>query len=50
MVGPLNWVDLDHLSDAILEIWQPGIAGGSAVAGIISGRLILPENWPLPFR
>ncbi len=36
---PLELDRLDKLSDAILEIWQPGIAGGSAVAGLISGRL-----------
>lgn len=36
---PLELGGLDSLSDAILEIWQPGIAGGTPVAGIISGRL-----------
>lgn len=36
---PLELGNLDNLSDAILEIWQPGIAGGSPLAGIISGRL-----------
>lgn len=36
---PLELGNLEMLSDAILEIWQPGIAGGSALAGIISGRL-----------
>ena len=36
---PLELSKLATLSDAMLEIWQPGIAGGSAVAGLISGRL-----------
>lgn len=36
---PLELGHLDNLSDAILEIWQPGIAGGSSVARIVSGRL-----------
>ncbi|MDP4291420.1 MAG: glycoside hydrolase family 3 N-terminal domain-containing protein [Bacteroidota bacterium] len=36
---PLELVRLEPLADAILEIWQPGIAGGSAVAGILSGRI-----------
>lgn len=36
---PLELGNLENLSDAMLEIWQPGIAGGSAVAGMVSGRL-----------
>ena len=36
---PVELGSLDSLSDAILEIWQPGIAGGSPLAGIVSGRL-----------
>lgn len=36
---PVELVGMEPLSDAILEIWQPGIAGGSAMAGILSGRL-----------
>jgi beta-glucosidase len=36
---PIEIGNLDNLSDAILEIWQPGIAAGSPVAGLISGRL-----------
>lgn len=36
---PIELGRLEPLSDAILEIWQPGIAGGSVVAGILSGRL-----------
>lgn len=36
---PLELVRIEPLVDAIIEIWQPGIAGGSPLAGIISGRI-----------
>jgi beta-glucosidase len=36
---PIELGDMESLSDAIVEIWQPGIAGGTPLAGIISGRL-----------
>lgn len=36
---PLELVRLEPLADAIVEIWQPGIAGGSALAGILSGKI-----------
>jgi beta-glucosidase len=36
---PIELGDLESLSDAIVEIWQPGIAGGTPLAGIVSGRL-----------
>ncbi len=36
---PVEMGRMEPLSDAILEIWQPGIAGGSAAAGIVSGRI-----------
>jgi beta-glucosidase len=36
---PVELGNLESLSDAILEIWQPGIAGGTPLAGILSGRL-----------
>ncbi len=36
---PLELVRLEPLANAIVEIWQPGIAGGSAVAGILSGSI-----------
>jgi len=36
---PLELGKSATMADAILEIWQPGIAGGSAVAGLVSGRL-----------
>lgn len=36
---PLELVRLEPMADAILEIWQPGVAGGSAFSGILSGRI-----------
>ncbi|CAN5816489.1 glycoside hydrolase family 3 N-terminal domain-containing protein [soil metagenome] len=36
---PIELGDMDDNSDAIIEMWQPGIAGGTPLAGIISGRL-----------
>ncbi|MFA9391572.1 MAG: glycoside hydrolase family 3 N-terminal domain-containing protein [Prolixibacteraceae bacterium] len=36
---PIELGRLEPMADAILEIWQPGIAGGSPTAGIIAGRL-----------
>ncbi|MBN1185188.1 MAG: glycoside hydrolase family 3 C-terminal domain-containing protein [Bacteroidales bacterium] len=36
---PLELIRLEPLADAILEIWQPGIAGGSVFSGILSGRI-----------
>lgn len=36
---PLELVRLEKLSNAILQMWQPGIAGGMPVAGILSGRI-----------
>lgn len=36
---PLELARLEPLVNAIVEIWQPGIAGGSAVAGILSGSI-----------
>jgi len=36
---PLELIRIEPLLDAIIEIWQPGIAGGSALAGILSGRI-----------
>ena len=36
---PLELIRLEPLVDAILEIWQPGVAGGSPLAGILSGRI-----------
>lgn len=36
---PLELTRLEPLSDAILEMWQPGVAGGTPLAGILSGRI-----------
>ncbi|KQB42854.1 Glycosyl hydrolase family 3 N terminal domain-containing protein [Flavobacterium daejeonense] len=36
---PLELSRIEPLSDAILEMWQPGVAGGSPLAGILSGRI-----------
>lgn len=36
---PLELRRLEPLSQAIVEIWQPGLRGGSALAGILSGRI-----------
>ena len=36
---PIELGDMESLSDAILEIWQPGIAAGTPLAGLVSGRL-----------
>jgi beta-glucosidase len=36
---PLDLHQIEPLSDAIVEIWQPGIAGAVPLAGILSGRV-----------
>ena len=36
---PLELCRLEPLADAIVEIWQPGIAGGRPLAGILTGRI-----------
>jgi len=36
---PLELIRLEPLADAIIEIWQPGVAGGTALSGILSGRI-----------
>jgi len=36
---PLELIRLEPMANAIIEAWQPGIAGGSALAGILSGRV-----------
>jgi beta-glucosidase len=36
---PLELIRIEPLADAIVEIWQPGIAGGSPLASILSGRI-----------
>jgi beta-glucosidase len=36
---PLELMRIEKMADAMLEIWQPGTAGATAVAGILSGRI-----------
>ena len=36
---PLELARLEPLADAIVEMWQPGVAGGTPLAGILSGRI-----------
>ncbi|MDD4032568.1 MAG: glycoside hydrolase family 3 N-terminal domain-containing protein, partial [Bacteroidales bacterium] len=36
---PLGLAAIEPLADAMVEIWQPGVSGGSALAGILSGRI-----------
>lgn len=36
---PLELTRLEKLSNAMVEIWQPGIMAGKAVAGILGGRV-----------
>ena len=36
---PLELIRLNNMAEAIVEIWQPGTAGGSALAGILSGKI-----------
>lgn len=36
---PLEISRLEPLSRAILQVWQPGVRGGSPAAGILSGRI-----------
>ena len=36
---PLELNRLEPISDAILEIWQPGVNGARPMAGILSGRI-----------
>lgn len=36
---PLQLDRMEPLADAIIEMWQPGIVGGTPLAGILSGRV-----------
>ena len=36
---PLELMRLEPLADAIIEMWQPGVVGAGALAGILSGRI-----------
>ncbi len=36
---PLDISQLEPMADAIVEMWQPGTAGGAPLAGVLSGRI-----------
>lgn len=36
---PLELARLEKAAGAMLQVWQPGIAGGKPIAGILSGRI-----------
>ena len=40
---------LEPVCDAIIEIWQPGIAGGRPLAGILMGRINPSGKLPITF-
>ena len=46
---PLDLSRIEPLADAMLEIWQPGITAGIAVAGILSGRYNPSGKLPITF-
>lgn len=46
---PLELVGIEPYVDAIVEFWQPGIAGGSPLAGVLSGRLNPSGKLPVTF-
>ena len=46
---PLELVRLEPLADAIIEIWQPGVAGGFALSEILSGRINPSGKLPITF-
>ena len=46
---PLELNRLEPVSDAILEIWQPGVNGALPMAGILSGRINPSGKLPMTF-
>ncbi len=46
---PLELVRLEPLADAILEIWQPGVAGGTVVSRVLSGSVNPSGKLPITF-
>ncbi|WP_455970413.1 glycoside hydrolase family 3 N-terminal domain-containing protein [Bacteroides congonensis] len=46
---PLELNRLEPVSDAILEIWQPGVNGALPMAGILSGRINLSGKLAMTF-
>ena len=45
---PIELCRIEPMADAIISIWQPGVNGASALAGILSGRINPRVNWLLP--
>ncbi|MFP5040870.1 glycoside hydrolase family 3 N-terminal domain-containing protein [Parasediminibacterium sp. JCM 36343] len=46
---PLELARVEPLADAIVELWQPGVAGGTPLAGILSGRVNPSGKLPITF-
>lgn len=46
---PLELVRLEPMAAAIVELWQPGVAGGTPLAGILSGRINPSGKLPITF-
>ena len=46
---PLELCRLEPVCDASVEIWQPGIAGGKPLAGILTGRINPSGKLPITF-
>lgn len=46
---PIDLSDIHEYTDAILEIWQPGVMGGEAVAELVSGKESPSGKLPVTF-